>query len=239
VVKKPYLDIEQNHFYHRKRRRRKGSWTNDALIHRDPFNTAIRVGVCLRTLRNERGLSLRSLAEISGLNFNTLSLIENGKSNPSVGTLQRLAFALNVPITAFFESENKTKGIVFQKNGQRTSASFSYGSLANLGAGLSYQWGQVILVSLNPGTNSGNEPVVHTGYELVYCIEGFIDYKIDEEDYTLEPGDSLFFEAHLPHWWANKGEKVSRSLLVLYPSDENDKPLEKHFPYDDRFYHQE
>ncbi|MCD6401279.1 MAG: cupin domain-containing protein [Anaerolineales bacterium] len=230
MVKKSYRDTENNHFYHRKRRRRKGFWNNDILMSQGPFGTTIMVGERLRALRNNRGFSLRSLAEISGLNFNTLSLIENGKSSPSVSTLQRLALALNVPITAFFESEGETIGVVYQKEGQRTKASFLHGSLANLGAGLNYQWGQVLLVSLNPGTNSGSTPIVHTGYEMVYCIEGHIDYNIDGEDYTLEPGDSLFFEAHLPHCWANKSEILSRSLLVFYPSDENDSPLEKHFP---------
>ena len=63
------------------------------------------VGKNLRDLRNRRGLSLRALAERSGLNVNTLSLVENGKSSPSVGTLQQLAQALDAPITTFFETE--------------------------------------------------------------------------------------------------------------------------------------
>lgn len=64
----------------------------------------IDVGRNLRDLRAERELSIRSLAELSGLNVNTLSMIENGKSSPSVSTLQQLASALTVPITDFFET---------------------------------------------------------------------------------------------------------------------------------------
>ena len=59
----------------------------------------------LRELRTQRGYSLRALADRSGLNINTLSLIENGKTSASVSTLQQLARALAVPITAFFEEE--------------------------------------------------------------------------------------------------------------------------------------
>ena len=70
--------------------------------------TEVLVGRNLRDLRTKRGLSLRALAELSGLNVNTLSLVENGKSSPSVGTLQQLAQALNVPITTFFECEQPT-----------------------------------------------------------------------------------------------------------------------------------
>src|SRR4030065_947235 len=65
--------------------------------------TLIDVGRNLRDLRAERELSIRSLAELSGLNVNTLSMIENGKSSPSVSTLQQLASAINVSTPAFFE----------------------------------------------------------------------------------------------------------------------------------------
>jgi DNA-binding XRE family transcriptional regulator len=58
----------------------------------------VNVGRGLRTLRTGRGLSIRALAEKSGLNVNTLSLIENGKTSPSVHTLQQLAQALEMPI---------------------------------------------------------------------------------------------------------------------------------------------
>ena len=54
----------------------------------------INLGQRLQDLRQERGLSQRALAELSGLNFNTLSLIENDKSSPNVSTLQQLADAL-------------------------------------------------------------------------------------------------------------------------------------------------
>lgn len=57
----------------------------------------------MRELRTERGLSIRALAEASGLAVNTLSLIENGRISPSVSTLYRAASALGVVITAFFE----------------------------------------------------------------------------------------------------------------------------------------
>ena len=49
----------------------------------------------------ERGLSIRTLAERSELNVNTLSLIENSKTSPSVSTLQQIAAALEVPIDGF------------------------------------------------------------------------------------------------------------------------------------------
>ena len=190
---------------------------------------SIDVGRNLRDLRAERELSIRSLAEMSGLNVNTLSMIENGKSSPSVSTLQQLASALAIPITAFFETDVLKNNISYQKKGQRLQAAFAYGTLADLGAGLTLRGGQPLLVTLEPKANSGSTPIVHTGHEFVYCLEGYLSYTIEDHVYILDPGDSLLFEAHLPHFWQNVGESTSQSLLIMCPADESDHPTERHF----------
>jgi transcriptional regulator with XRE-family HTH domain len=192
----------------------------------------IDVGVRLRALRNERSLSLRALAESSGLNFNTLSLIENGKTSPSVSTLQQIAAALQVPVAAFFQPEAKPKRIVFQKAGARPSAIFQNGVLEDLGGGLSLHGGQLMLLTLQPHTEGSPEPIIHTGQEFAFCLEGKLDYLVDGQACRMAAGDSLIFEAHLPHRWGNPGTGVSRSLLILCPSDEHDRPAERHFPHE-------
>lgn len=194
-----------------------------------PNPAEIDVGGRLRELRTAQGLSIRTLAEMSGLNFNTLSLIENSKTSPSVSTLQRLALALNVSITAFFERVRAPKQVVFQKSGQRPRASFAYGLLEDLGDGMTLQGGQPLLVTMKPGADSGPDSIVHTGHELVYCLDGCFTYQVGSEEYLLHTGDSLLFEAHLPHCWKNSSKTISRSLLILCPADENDTSTERHF----------
>lgn len=103
--------------------------------------TEVNVGANLRAIRNQQGLSIRALAELSGLNVNTLSMIENNKTSPSVSTLQRLATALRGPITAFFEFGREPRSIVFQRAGLRQRVMIEQGSLANLGGGLSLHGG--------------------------------------------------------------------------------------------------
>jgi transcriptional regulator with XRE-family HTH domain len=213
----------------RHRQRVRGAIADPTSTIRDCSGESIDVGRCLRELRSGRGLSMRSLAEQSGLSINTLSLIENSKSSPSVSTLQQLANALNVPVTAFFETGAPKNNISYQKAGQRPRAAFAYGTLEDLGAGLTLRVGQPFLVTLEPKANSGPTPIVHTGHEFVFCLEGHLTYVIADRSYQLDPGDSLIFEAHLPHCWKNMGETPSYSLLLLCPSDENDRPNEIHF----------
>jgi transcriptional regulator with XRE-family HTH domain len=189
----------------------------------------INVGCRLRQLRVEQGHSIRALAELSGLNVNTLSLIENGKSSPSVGTLQQLANALEVPVTVFFEADTPGNNVIYMKSNRRPKADFTHGMLEDLGAGI-LSWGmEPFIVSLDPETDSGQDAIVHTGQEFVFCLEGQIEYTIDNDVYVLEAGDSLLFESHLPHRWRNLSTHNSHSILVLCPSDEHDQPAERHF----------
>lgn len=211
------------------RQRQRGQIEILASVESSSIIPKIEVGLHLRKLRAESGLSIRSLAELSGLNVNTLSLIENGKTSPSVSTLQQLASALEVPITAFFENDVPKNNISYQKAGQRPLGAFARGTLEDLGAGLTLRGGQPFLVTLEPKAGSGSTPIVHTGHEFVFCLEGRLTYTIEDKIYNLDPYDSLLFEAHLPHCWKNAGEVLSRSLLVMCPTDESDRPTERHF----------
>jgi len=189
----------------------------------------IDVGRNLRRLRRDRGLSLRSLAERSRLAVNTLSLIENNKTSPSVSTLQQLAIALEEPITSFFESENLEQRVAYVKADRGPKAAFDHGTLEDLGPGLRGRGLEPILVTLRAWADSGSSPIVHTGLEFVYCLEGTVEYDIEGESYRLEPGDSLLFEAHLPHRWQNPESDPARAIMVLSPSDEHDRPTDRHF----------
>ncbi len=189
----------------------------------------INVGSRLRALRASRGLSIKALAEQSGLNVNTLSLIENGRTSPSVSTLQQLAVSLRVPVTEFFETDHGDRKIVLHKADSRPKVSFSHGTMEDLGAGMSRFGAEPLIVTLEPDADSGKTPIVHTGREFVFCLEGRIAYTVDGETYRLEPGDSLLFEAYLPHQWRNLDPTPSRTLLVLCPMDERDQPTERHF----------
>jgi len=212
-----------------RRRGRRGAANDLRFADADPSVLDVDVGQNLRRLRTERDLSLRALADASDLNINTLSLIENGRISPSVSTLQKLAVALGVPMAAFFEVGSERQSIIFQRMNQRPRAAFSHGTLEDLGTELAGRRAEPFAVTLEPGADSGETPIVHTGLEFVYCLEGSLIYSIEAHEYKLDPGDSLMFEARLPHRWRNAGSAAGRWLLVLCPADERDHPTLLHF----------
>lgn len=193
----------------------------------------INLGKRLQELRVSSGLSMRSLAELSGLNFNTLSLIENEKTSPNVNTLQQIASALNVTMGAFFETVDSHKDIIFQKHGNHPASVFPQGKLEDLGGGLALGNGTPLLMTSKPHTNSGSDGIVHSGQEFVYCLEGCIVYWVGEQEYYLEPGDSLIFQAQISHRWENREDIVNRSILVICPSDQTDRLVGQHLKKED------
>ena len=78
----------------------------------EPFQRdaiSVDVSTRLRELREGRGISMRTLATRSGLSANALSMIERGKTSPSVSTLYKLAAALGVSITAFLAQRQRKR----------------------------------------------------------------------------------------------------------------------------------
>jgi len=189
----------------------------------------ITVGRKLRELRTSKGYSLRALAERCDLNVNTLSMVENGKTSPSVSTLQQLAMGLNVSIAEFFDEQKMDKKVVFCAADQNPVTCIGSTRLQNLGKGLINSAVQPFIVTLDPGLGSGDRLIVHTGHEFVYCQEGLIRYQIQQESYVMKPGDSLLFESYLPHCWENIGSIPAKILLVLIPSDLHDEFGGRHF----------
>ncbi len=187
-----------------------------------------KIGTRIRAIRNQKNYSLRHLAELSSLNINTLSMIENDKTSPSVATLQQIARSLEVPIGCFFEVEIETKPVVYTRRLERFSAQVQQMLMQELGKNYSHNAIQPFEMILDKGAVSGTSPIVHTGHEFVYCLEGSVGYTVDGTDYQLEEGDSIIFESHLPHNWINY-DRRSRILLVIVSTDSSEKPGGNHF----------
>lgn len=184
------------------------------------------VGARLRGLRQKRGLSLRALAEMCNVSPNTISLIERGLSSPCVDTLHCLATGLGVTITAFFETEEPPARIVLTQPHERIRTRCPGMVMEHLGSGLPNQVLMSFLVTLEPG--AGAKPIVHLGEEWVYCLEGAVVYEVGGEQFRLGPGDSLLFEASLPHCWHNPGPLQASVILVLQTGEAKDVAIERH-----------
>jgi len=180
------------------------------------MNEKIVVGQRIRELRAKRGLSLRALAELSSLSTNAISLIERGDNSPTVSSLHNLATALAVPITAFFEQQGDGQVVHLKKN-QRPTSETAGVRMENLGSGLPNQQIEPFLMTIGPGGSSTSSQITHSGEELVFVLSGALMCRINEQEYSLEEGDSLLFLASQPHVYRNETKQAAKILIVFQP----------------------
>ena len=184
------------------------------------------VGGRIREIRTAQGMSLRDLARRSGLSPNTVSLIERGENSPTVSSLHLLATALDTSIADFFRENDRTSAIFVPKNRRLVYRKASI-TMESLGLGLQKQQLEPFLISLEPSATS-ERPVTHPGQEFVYCIEGVVEYSVDNQIYKLTHGDSLLFEATRPHVFQNVGRGRVVLIVVFQASEELNLAKESH-----------
>lgn len=186
--------------------------------HGDPAPPA--VGARLRELRETRGLSLRGLSERCSLSINAISLIERGKSSPTVSSLHALAAALGVPIVDLFQAAEARRVVAVTRD--RRLGHDEHGvRMESLGSGLRDQQLEPFLFTLAPGAG-GERPVRHPGQEFAHCLEGQVEYTVNGEGYVLTAGDSLLLESTLPHVFRNASARRARLLVVFQAAGDGD-----------------
>jgi len=185
-----------------------GAWENR-------LETAI--GRQVHALRRRNGLTVATLARNAGLSVGMLSKIENGLTSPSLGTLQALSRALNVPVTALFRDFEHQRDATFVPAGQGllierrgTRAGHQYQLLGHsIGKSIAVE---PYMITLN--AESDTFPTFqHAGQEFILMIDGEVVYRHANRTYLLKPGDSLFFDADAPH-----GPEELRTLPIRFLS---------------------
>jgi len=185
----------------------KATLNQDPHALRDPRenNLEIAIGHEVRAFRKKLGITGSNLASATGISLGMLSKIENGNTSPSLTTLQALARALGVPVTAFFRRFEDARTAVFVKAGEGleierrgTRAGHQYNLLGHIDNSASGVQVEPYLITLT--ADSDVFPAFqHQGMELIYILEGEVQYRHGDKLYSMLPGDSLFFDADAPH----------------------------------------
>lgn len=187
-------------------------------------NLETAIGREIRALRLQQGVTIAELSGLTGLSISMLSKIENGYTSPSLTTLQLLANALSTQITSFFRRFEETRNAVHTKAGQGaetqragTRAGHQYNLLGHLGQNASGVVVEPYLITLTE-TSDTFPTFQHDGIEMLYMLEGEVDYRHGDKIYPLRPGDTLFFDADSPHGPEVLLKLPSRYLSIIsYP----------------------
>ena len=186
----------------------------------------------IRKLRKERRLTLKDLAAGSGLSSTYLSQIERGLSNPSIGTLRKIADAMKtnvVSLVGFEENGERTKEaekakgkgekkVTVVKNDRRKMLVYPGGlrKAFLLTPDLQRKM-EVLLTHEEPQREAEEDWYQHEGEEFGLILEGKYEVTVEDRVYILEEGDSIYFQSQLPHKMRSIGQKTAKTLWVITP----------------------
>jgi XRE family transcriptional regulator, regulator of sulfur utilization len=180
--------------------------------------TVAAVGPRVKALREAMDLSLRDLAERSGVSAPMLSQVERGETSPTLQTAARIAAGLELRLSQLLRlDEETTVSIVRRGEARRGGAGgHRYEVLTPPLPGLR---AEVTRHSLHPGAVTGGpgDPPRHEpgARETAFVEDGAVTLHVDGADHALRAGDCVTFDADLPHHFANDSEEEAVLLAIV------------------------
>jgi transcriptional regulator with XRE-family HTH domain len=181
----------------------------------------MKIGKKLRELRKEKGLTLEELSRKSGIALATLSRMENEKMAGTVEAQNRICDALGTSLaTLYGELEALTKTVEnIATDGRIEHLPVSAGARAELLVSKTRGKNMFpVMLSLLPGGETAMEQCGPGTEKFVYAMSGNFDAEIGGRTYGMKRGDSLYFDASLPHVFRNKSEAKSEVMCVASPA---------------------
>jgi len=176
------------------------------------------VGPALRDARLARRWTLEQVAESAGLSAAFISRLERGKASSSLSNLIRLSTVLEVPLERLFAAASRPlahAGYILRRGsagGVLAGGVYRYKPLAG---GLPHHAIWLFELEYPPGMGQESAPYAHEGEEVLYVLDGEIEFTIDGEQLSLRRGDCVQFDARQPHAGWNPGKVPARMLMIL------------------------
>lgn len=178
------------------------------------------IGDRIRRVREEKGLSITALSQLTGFDEATLRAIEDNRLSPQLGTIIKLSKALDSALRRLIADEGQRLWAITRKDerklvertstGQGRKAAYTYMSLAPDVKGRHME---ALVVQLEELPDQ--ERSVHSGEEFIYVLEGTVVLNIGAERFELTPGDSAYYLSTTPHLLTARQGRA-RILAVIY-----------------------
>jgi transcriptional regulator with XRE-family HTH domain len=179
------------------------------------------IGSKVRALRKQAGWSLQQLATQSNVSAAAIHKIEQNGMVPTITTLLKVAGALGRPVSYFVdEDETSTDPTVYTPESERRPIFTSHMGIDL--AGITGPYGRFLLAgavaTVAAGATSGGTPLEHPGEELIYVLDGQLEFVVNGTTFVLGPRDALHLRTVQQHAWRNPGNRDATALwMALRP----------------------
>ncbi len=195
----------------------RGCW-GPLLIYNQLMNL-VELAQRIRSLRLDRRLTLEAVALHTGLTRSWLSKVENFRLTPSLPALGKIAEALDVSVSELVEGLDAKPTLVVVRKQERKRVDRErsrknttvYESLAHKRPNRRMD---PFLLTVPPGV-SRDKQLSHEGEEFLIIQSGAVEFEYEEDRYTLKTGDSLYFDANVPHRLINPYKRSAQVLCVF------------------------
>lgn len=186
---------------------------------------ALKLGAKIRELRIKNRYTLQDLAVKTGLSKPFLSQIENDHVVPPIATLIKLARALNVSLSYFFQDETTTQKISITRRNERIRierrphheregvVSYIYESLETKKRDKHME---PFYVEFPPISVEEMNFTTHEGEEFLYILEGKVEFRTVDRVEILEEGDSIYLDSSISHAFRCVGDKPAKAVAVIW-----------------------
>ena len=174
------------------------------------------IGRNIRYYREQINLTAKEMANRMNVSPSTISKIENDRISPSMEMLQKIAEVINIPVGQLFiegEIENipslntLSKVNIVRKNHRRKLILYNSDIEYMLLSPSFHGRTELAIMELKPGQNSGTPKHHPIGEEFILILKGSLHIYINDEEYLLEEGDSMTFDATFMHQYSNTSDQ--------------------------------
>jgi transcriptional regulator with XRE-family HTH domain len=193
-----------------------------------PAGVTADLGVRLREGRERKGYTVRGLARYVGVSPSLVSQLERGKVMPSVGTLYAIANQLELVVDDLFRDAGVPRSERAKASGDGANPVQKAHNRSTIRLAEGVRWERLtprpdaevefLKVVYEVGAEScGEESLIrHGGHEYAYMLSGRLGVKVGFEQFELGPGDSITFDAQMPHRLWTIGKKPAEAIWVVY-----------------------
>jgi quercetin dioxygenase-like cupin family protein len=177
--------------------------------------TPLELGTSLRKARRSKSLSLNDVAAATGISASFLSLVENGKSDITIGRLVRLVAFYDLPLTDLLPAAPPAEPDIIRKAEQRTLPSSEQGIEFRLLAPDSDGSMMPMVVEFEPNAQLA-EYGRHAGQEFVHVLQGRLELELEgTPPRILKAGDSAYYSAERPHRFRNASDTARLRIMCV------------------------
>ena len=175
------------------------------------------VGKQLRAVRTAFGLSQRELAKRAGVTNGMISLIEQDRVSPSVGSLQKVLSAFPMTMAEFFTRDMEGREEVVFRAKELPDVGTDNIQYRLVAAARRDRKMSILWESYEPDSDTGEDLLSHDGEEGGVVVEGQLELTVGGKTWVLGPGDAYYFDSRLPHRFRNTGDVRARIVSANAP----------------------